>query len=471
MDGDTTTTTAKADPPPPQLPSKHSIIPKYKHTLAIHYKARPSCLSHDRETTPSFIGFRNLMVLVLIAGNLRLVVENYMKYGVLIGFSPGSFRPGDVRLGLLCYLTVPCHLYIAYLIELTAAAQARSAQATQKKTDESKPVKLRVRWRLIAFAHALNATLCLSMTSAAVYWNIDHPLIGTLCETHAIIVWLKLLSYAFTNRDLRDSFLENHPVPEVYAACPYPQNITLGNLTYFWWAPTLVYQPVYPRSPSFRMSFFLKRFGEMIGLSVAIWFLTQQYAVPTLRNSVIAMDRLNLAHILERLMKLSTISTVVWLCGFCAVFQSGLNALAEVMRFGDREFYSDWWNSASLGGYWRTWNRPVYQFMKRHIYAPLRGRGWRHGPASTMVFLFSAVLHEMLVGLPTKNVIGIAFVGMMAQLPLIAVTLPLEKMHGSAQTIGNMIFWTSFCLIGQPFAALCYFFAYSLRNQGVRPPV
>ncbi|KAF3913611.1 hypothetical protein ABW21_db0200108 [Orbilia brochopaga] len=455
---------AKADPPPPpQLPSKHSIIPKYKHTLAIHYKARPSCLSHDRETTPSFIGFRNLMVLVLIAGNLRLVVENYMKYGVLIGFSPGSFRPGDVRLSLLCYLTVPCHLFVAYLIELTAAAQARSAQAAQKKTDESKPVKLRVRWRLIAFAHALNATLCLSMTSAAVYWNIDHPLL--------VIVWLKLLSYAFTNRDLRDSFLENHPVPEVYAACPYPENITLGNLTYFWWAPTLVYQPVYPRSPSFRMSFFLKRFGEMIGLSVAIWFLTQQYAVPTLRNSVIAMDRLNLAHILERLMKLSTISTVVWLCGFCAVFQSGLNALAEVMRFGDREFYSDWWNSASLGGYWRTWNRPVYQFMKRHIYAPLRGRGWRHGPASTMVFLFSAVLHEMLVGLPTKNVIGIAFVGMMAQLPLIAVTLPLEKMHGSAQTIGNMIFWTSFCLIGQPFAALCYFFAYSLRNQDGRPPI
>lgn len=264
------------------------------------------------------------------------------QYGVLIGFSTGTFRPTDVRLGLLCYLMVPCHLFVAYIIELLAASQARAAQAVQKKTDESNPVKLRGAWRLIAFAHALNATLCLSVTSAAVYWNIDHPLIGTLCEMHAVIVWLKLLSYAFTNRDLRDSFLESHPAPDIYASCPYPENITLSNLTYFWWAPTLVYQPVYPRSDKFRLPFFLKRFGEVIVLSVAIWFLTQQYAVPTLRNSMAAMDNLSPTHILERLMKLSTISTVIWLCGFFALFQSGLNALAEVMRFGDREFYAEY---------------------------------------------------------------------------------------------------------------------------------
>jgi diacylglycerol O-acyltransferase 1 len=83
-------------------------------------------------------------------------------------------------------------------------------------------------------------------------------------------VWLKLLSYAFTNRDLRDSYLESYEVPEIYAACPYPENITLANLVYFWWAPTLVYQPVYPRSGNFRLLFFVKRFG-------ARWFLTSVF--------------------------------------------------------------------------------------------------------------------------------------------------------------------------------------------------
>lgn len=105
-------------------------------------------------------------------------------------------------------------------------------------------------------------------------------------------------------------------------------------------------------------------------------------------------------------MKLSTISLVIWLAGFFAIFQSLLNALAEVMRFGDREFYTDWWNSSSLGTYWRSWNRPVYLFMKRHVYSPLVGRGWSALAASTMVFFISAVLHEMLVGIPTHNVIG-----------------------------------------------------------------
>ena len=51
--------------------------------------------------------------------------------------------------------------------------------------------------------------------------------------------------------------------------------------------------------------------------------------------------------ILERLLKLSTISLVIWLAGFFALFQSFLNALAEVTRFGDREFYEAWCMSIS----------------------------------------------------------------------------------------------------------------------------
>lgn len=157
-----------------------------------------------------------------------------------------------------------------------------------------------------------------------------------------MIVWLKQVSYAFTNRDLRDAFLEGSPTPEVYKSCSYPKNITLSNLCYFWWAPTLVYQPVYPRSGKFRWDFFLKRCGETIALSIAIWFLTVQYATPVLKNSLPALGSLNIPIILERLMKLSTVSLVIWLAGFFALFQSFLNALAELLEFGDREFYLEY---------------------------------------------------------------------------------------------------------------------------------
>lgn len=280
---------------------------------------------------------------------------------------------------------------------------------------------------------------------------------------------LKTASYAFTNGDLRHAYL--HPskrikdaLPDIYAQCPYPQNISLANSTYFWWAPILVYQPVYPRSPRIRWSFVAKRLAEVFVLSVFIWVASAQYAAPLLRNSLDIMASLELISILERLMKLSTISLVVWLAGFFALFQSFLNALAEVTRFGDRDFYSDWWNSPSVGAYWRAWNKPVYQFMKRHVYSHLIDRGWSAGQASIAVFGLSAVLHELIVGVPTHNVIGVAALGMLAQLPLIALTAPLERRKGHYRKLmGNTVFWVSFVLIGQPLAALPYFFAWEVK--------
>ena len=54
----------------------------------------------------------------------------------------------------------------------------------------------------------------------------------------------------------------------------------------------------------------------------------------------------------------------------------------------------------------QLWNKPVYHFMRRHIYAPLVGRGVSPRAASIVVFTFSAFLHELLVGVPTHNIIG-----------------------------------------------------------------
>lgn len=44
---------------------------KYRHVAAVHWGPRTSCLSHDSEVTPSFLGFRNLMVLVLSGFSLN----------------------------------------------------------------------------------------------------------------------------------------------------------------------------------------------------------------------------------------------------------------------------------------------------------------------------------------------------------------------------------------------------------------
>ncbi|KAL2127677.1 hypothetical protein VTI74DRAFT_10325 [Chaetomium olivicolor] len=452
---------------------------KYRHVEAIHNKSRPTCLSHDTTETPSFLGFRNLMVIVLVAGNLRLIIENIQKYGVLICIRCHDFRQNDVRLGLALYCLIPCHLFIAYAIELVAAWHARGQRAKAKERDgTSSPTEDQSRsflrtWRLIRFAHLINITAALGFHTWIVYYHMNHPLIGTLTEVHAIIVWLKTVSYALTNRDLRHAYL--HPVrgeldalPELYKQCPYPSNVTFSNLAYFWWAPTLIYQPAYPRTDKIRWEFVFKRLGEVVCLSAFIWFCSAQYATPVLFNSLGKIRSLDYTSIIERVLKLSTISLVIWLAGFFALFQSGLNALAEVTRFGDRGFYDPWWNSESLGMYWRTWNKPVYKYFHRHVYSPMRARGYSQMTASTAVFLLSAILHELLVGAPTHNMIGVAFAGMFLQLPLIIMTAPLERnKSANGKLLGNVTFWVTFTIFGQPLAALLYFYAWQAKYGSV----
>ena len=465
-------------PSTPDEKAKAKSKKKYKHVEALHSMAQPSYLSHDSIKSPSFIGFRNLLVLVVLVMNLRLVIENLKKYGILITIK-SDIKGTDLTYGLCLYLSIPVHLLIAYVIERRAMTDARAVVGRRTRSDRGTVTPNNERdqrefyntWWWIAAFHAMNATLALLISSVVVYRYIHNPGIGAMCESHALVVWLKTCSYAFTNRDLRHAML--HPtysasLPDLYTNCPYPNNITFSNLCYFWWAPTLVYQPYYPRSPAVRWTFVLKRFGEAFGLSIFIWLATAQYAVPVLRNSTATVAAMDLASIMERVMKLSTISLIIWLAGFFALFQSFLNGLAEVLRFGDRNFYEDWWNSEDLKTYWNTWNKPVYHFMRRHVYSPLRGRGWSHGMASVWVFTFSGFLHELAIGVPTHNILGVAFLGMIMQLPMILFTSMITKNGGAnRKVIGNCLFWLSFVIVGQPVAAVLYFFAWQQKYGDV----
>lgn len=396
--------------PPSQDGEKlHSRVasPEFKHTFAVHSAGRTSCLSHDAQTVPSFLGFRNLMALVLVVSNLRLMIENFKKYGILVTLSGSSIRPADWNWAIFLYLLTPCHLFGAYLIESLAAQEAKDVLAmakraedeTEKKKVEEKRHAVFSTWRTIANVHAINATFMLVVATCVVYFKIHNPGIGAFSEFHAVIVWLKVCSYALTNRDMRRAMLSKHSnqgaLPDLYKTCPYPNNITIGNLCYFWFAPTLVYQPVYPMNDRRRWDFILKRLGEFFLLCVLIWIASAQYAVPLLRNSLDDISQLNLVNMIERVLKLSTISLVCWLAGFFAVFQSLLNALAEFMYFADREFYTDWWNVSNVRLYWTSWNKPVTNFMKRHIYAPMVNRGVNSTLAQIITFLFSGFLHEL----------------------------------------------------------------------------
>ena len=56
-----------------------------------------------------------------------------------------------------------------------------------------------------------------------------------------------------------------------------------------------------------------------------------------------------------------------WLLGFYLMFHSLMNLVGELIKFGDRKFYEDWWNAQSIKAFWKTWNIPVHRWASRWV--------------------------------------------------------------------------------------------------------
>ena len=40
----------------------------------------------------------------------------------------------------------------------------------------------------------------------------------------------------------------------------------------------------------------------------------------------------------------------------------------ELIKFGDRQFYDDWWNVKDFAGYYRKWNIVVHEFLYYYVF-------------------------------------------------------------------------------------------------------
>ncbi|KAG4970190.1 hypothetical protein JHK85_036611 [Glycine max] len=193
---------------------------------------------------------------------------------------------------------------------------------------------------------------------------------GVTLMLFACVVWLKLVSYAHTNYDMRaltKSVEKGEALPDTLNM-DYPYNVSFKSLAYFLVAPTLCYQPSYPRTPYIRKGWLFRQLVKLIIFTGVMGFIIEQYINPIVQNSQHPLKG-NLLYAIERVLKLSVPNLYVWLCMFYCFFHLWLNILAELLRFGDREFYQDWWNA-------KTVEDPVHKWMIRHLYFPCL----RHGP-------------------------------------------------------------------------------------------
>ncbi|KAH7091281.1 MBOAT, membrane-bound O-acyltransferase family-domain-containing protein [Paraphoma chrysanthemicola] len=225
----------------------------------------------------------------------------------------------------------------------------------------------------------------------------------------------------------------------------YPNNLTVYNFVEWACLPTLVYDLEYPRQERVNWWYVAEKSAATLGIIWVMIILSQAYIYPVVVETVrqkeagMSLDQrwkefpwvvsdMLFPMLLEQLLSWY----VIWECL--------LNVLAEVTRFADRGFYGDWWNSVSFDQYARDWNRPVHNFLLRHVYhSSISFFHLSKMQATFFTFFLSAIVHEVLMFCLFKKVRGYLFTFQLTQLPLAA--LMKTKMMRGQDTLGNIIFW------------------------------
>ncbi|CAM6090832.1 unnamed protein product [Calypogeia fissa] len=426
----------------------------YRPSVPVHKKLRESPLSSDAIFNQSHAGLFNLCIVCLVAVNSRLIIENVMKYGLLIqsGFWFSSKSLSDWPL-LMVGLSLPIFPLCSFLVEKSAAHHEVSE-------------------RIVFFVHVIITTASILYPSYVIHRCNSAIPAGLILTLLAIVGWMKLISYAHTNGDARALAKKGKKVDvptEASSHIEYPTNLTVSDITYFMVAPTLCYQIGYPRTKTIRKGWVLRQTVKLLTFTGLMGFIVEQYINPTVQNSTHPLKGSYL-RALERVLKLSIPTLYVWLCLFYCFFHLWLNILAELLRFGDREFYKDWWNAKTVEEYWRMWNMPVHRWMVRHVYFPCLRAGMPKSVAVIVVFALSGVFHEVCIGIPCHMLRCWAFLGIMFQVPLVFLTNYLQSRFQNLM-LGNMVFWFFFCIVGQPMCVLLYYHDVVNHQQSPLPGV
>lgn len=235
----------------------------------------------------------------------------------------------------------------------------------------------------------------------------------------------------------------------------YPRNLTWSNYIDFLCCPTLCYELEYPRVDRIDVGKLLSYVAATFGCIFLLTITSEEFILPVLVDASKRLDPStrtpdNPLTASETLLILA--ETISWLLFpfmltfllvFLVIFEYVLGFFAEITRFGDRHFYSDWWNSTDWMEFSREWNVPVYSFLRRHVYSASRPH-FGKASATVITFLISAIGHEIVMACITKKLRGYGFVCQMLQLPI--VMLQRTRWVRGRRTANNVMFWCSMIL-------------------------
>ncbi|KAI1344944.1 MBOAT family protein [Xylariaceae sp. FL0016] len=269
--------------------------------------------------------------------------------------------------------------------------------------------------------------------------NISHAIEGKELDLQRIQLCERLVKWEIDalNDELRGK--ATHP------SHAYPLNLSLKNHYEYIVLPTVVYELEYPRSDSIDWQYVAEKGIATLGIIFVMIQISQYYIYPWVVRAL-QMKEMGMPtgqrfrDFPFMLTDLLFPFVMEYLLSWYLIWETVLNILAELTYFADRSFYADWWNSVSWDQFARDWNRPVHNFLLRHVYhSSISSMRVNKHTATLMTFFLSACVHELVMWCIFKKLRGYLLILQMFQLPL--VRLSRTKFLRNRKTLGNIMFW------------------------------
>ncbi|XP_055840250.1 sterol O-acyltransferase 1-like [Episyrphus balteatus] len=235
------------------------------------------------------------------------------------------------------------------------------------------------------------------------------------------------------------------------------QFTSISSYLYYLFAPTFIYQDAYPRTEKIRWKIAFKSLLEIIAIIFLVSFLYEGYIQPNFQ--AIGFQNFTLEKIAGRFFGIILPSNLIFFGTNYLVLHSWLNFAGEVMRFGDRLYYEEWWTSGDFKTYYRSWNITVHEWFYEFIYkdsCKYIFKGSQAGSA-LLVFWLSTFMHEYVIVFSMRM-----FFPLLSILyGVFGVCLYFTTSHLPPR-IGNIIVWL-FLLLGS--AVLISFYSMAYYSQ------
>lgn len=401
------------------------------------FRLRESPITELMKAREEFQTLKNMALALMTLFFINLMIQDYIDHGAFINIKTLTWCFSGVDMVITTWILMFLYCYLVIWLVKSTTSYKVSPKIWL-------PLYAIYQGGLMTFACFITVYFSLSFGSSMII----------LCECTRMM--MKIHSYLRTKmlygwgenryKNFLPEFVKDKIIGNGNAQLNLPEisiedsGTEVQRFTYFMFAPTLLYRDSYLLRSRCDWRFIGNNIIEFLFGIYYTFILYRIYLQPKFIvmgkeeswNNVLLMSMIQI--LLPSFLGLFIL--------FYIVIHSTQNIFAELLRFPDRRFYEDWWNSMNIREFVRKFITVNHEWFYCFIYMDLmrfsNGKIKRH-LAQFITFAFSSVIHFVVISF------SLGFVGIEQFLIFTVACYVLTHRGTMKKHAFNILFWVEIC--------------------------